>query len=102
MEIKDFIDSGFSKHSAGFESEWAQCLLQKRILDGSGNTKYFVNVYPSTVFGQLTFTARGRFYRNADSFEIELFPEDHHTPEYIMKTMESFWKDNCMGIDPHN
>mgnify|MGYP001554907411 CR=1 FL=1 len=102
MEIDDFINSGFTKHSAGFESNWAECLLQKRILDDSGNTKYFINVYPSTVSGQLTFTARARFYRNADSFQVDLLPEYHHTPEYIQQTMEAFWKDNNMGIDPHN
>lgn len=102
LTIPDFKKSGYSKSPAGMESSWAFCLLQKRIDDNEGRTRYFINVYPCTRTISMTFTIKLAMYRGDDYFRISIQPNNKHSIADLEGMCFQFWYQTDMDLDPYN
>lgn len=75
----------------------ADCLLQKRIKDQDGRTKYFVDIYPYQLTGGMIYMTELHLKRGGDFFAITL--HSAKSPEHAKAIAEEVWTKLGMDFD---
>lgn len=113
LKLRDFKEHGYRIHSSGFEKEWAWLLLQKKIINGDRNTKYFINVYVSdyrlwdcyhkmgSPMIKRHYTVKLYLYKGTRDFTISISDSWLDALE-IEGICEEIWRNLNMDLDHHN
>jgi hypothetical protein len=94
MEVKDFLEAGFTQHMPNAVIDgWANLLLEKKVY-GKKGIKYFIHVFRSDIRGDGSedFTTRLQLKRGKDVINIDVFPRKDHTVNEIESLTEMIWK----------
>ncbi|MFH1777584.1 MAG: hypothetical protein ABH952_08530 [Candidatus Omnitrophota bacterium] len=104
ITIEKLLATGYREYPATIIDSWAICLLQKKVMyEGyESKVKYFINIYPSKVTGEISYTTKIRYYRGDDAMAFTLFTESIHTIKHIEQLAEEIWLKMGMDFDHHN